>query len=125
MNAAPDLTMTALKMISALGIVLGGMFIVFYFSKRFLNRAGSGSNQQLINIIASQYIGVKKNISLVQVPGAILVLGISNDTIRLLTKIEDQETLEKLRYSETGSNLTFSDHLNRITSRFRITKSGD
>jgi flagellar biosynthetic protein FliO len=125
MNAAPDLTMTALKMISALGIILGGMFILFYFSKRFMNRDSSSSNQKLIKIIASQYIGVKKNISLVEVPGAILVLGISNDTIRLLTKIEDQETLEKLRYSKTGSTPSFSDHLNRITSRFRITKSGD
>jgi flagellar biosynthetic protein FliO len=125
MNAAPDLTMTALKMISALGIILGGMFILFYFSKRFMNRDSSSSNQKLIKIIASQYIGVKKNISLVEVPGAILVLGISNDTIRLLTKIEDQETLEKLRYSKTGSTPSFSDHLNRITSRFRMTKSGD
>ena len=125
MNAAPDLTMTALKMISALGIILGGMFILFYFSKRFMNRDSSSSNQKLIKIIASQYIGVKNNISLVEVPGAILVLGISNDTIRLLTKIEDQETLEKLRYSKTGSTPSFSDHLNRITSRFRITKSGD
>ena len=125
MNAAPDLTMTALKMISALGIILGGMFILLYFSKRFMNRDSSSSNQKLIKIIASQYIGVKKNISLVEVPGAILVLGISNDTIRLLTKIEDQETLEKLRYSKTGSTPSFSDHLNRITSRFKITKSGD
>ena len=125
MNAAPDLTMTALKMISALGIILGGMFILFYFSKRFMNRDSSSSNQKLIKIIASQYMGAKKNISLVEVPGAILVLGISNDTIRLLTKIEDQETLEKLRYSKTGSTPSFSDHLNRITSRFKITKSGD
>jgi len=125
MNAAPDLTMTALKMISALGIVLGGMFVVFYLSKRFMNRDINGSNQKLIKIIASQYIGVKKTISLVEVPGAILVLGISNDTIRLLTKIEDQETLEKLRPSEIGRTPSFSDHLNKITSRFRISKSGD
>ena len=125
MNAAPDLTMTALKMISALGIVLGGLFIVFYFSKRFMNRDGSGSNQKLIKVLASQYIGVKKNISLVEVPGAVLVLGISNDTIRLLTKIEDQATLDKLRQSETGNPLSFSDHLNKITSRFRTIKSGD
>ena len=125
MNATPDLTMTALKMISALGIVLGGLFIVFYFSKRFMNRDSSGSNQKLIKVLASQYIGVKKNISLVEVPGAILVLGISNDTIRLLTKIEDQETLDKFRQSEAGNTPSFSDHLNKITSRFRTIKSGD
>ena len=125
MNAAPDLTMTALKMVSALGIVLGGMFIIFYFGKRFMNRNSSGSNQKLINILASQYVGVKKSISLVEVPGAVLVLGISNDAIRLLTKIEDQETIEKIRQPEADHNASFSDHLNRITSRFMTTKSGD
>lgn len=125
MNATPDLTMTALKMISALGIVLGGMFIVFYFSKRFMNRNSSGSSQKLINVLASQYVGVKKSISLVEVPGAVLVLGISNDAIRLLTKIEDPETIEKFRQPETDHTASFSDHLNRITSRFMTTKNGD
>ena len=125
MNAAPDLTITALKMIAALGIVLGGMFLVFYFSKRFMNRSGSALNHSLIKIIASQYLGVKKHISLVEVPGAILVLGISNDAIRLLTKIEDPEVLEQLRQSESNPAPSFSDHLNRITSRFMTTKSGD
>ena len=79
----------------------------------------------MINVLASQYIGVKKNISLVEIPGAILVLGISNDAIRLLTKIEDQETLEKFRQAESGSTPSFSDHLNKITSKFRATRSGD
>ena len=91
MNTAPDALSTALQMFTALGIVLGGLLVVFYFMKRFLKRDKGGSSQQLIRVVASQYVGIKKNIALVEVPGAVLVVGITNDNISLLTKIEDKE----------------------------------
>ncbi len=89
MNMAPDAISTTLQMLTALAIVLGGLFVVFYLVKRFLKREVSASGNPLIRVISSQYIGIKKHIALVEVPGAVLVLGVSNDTIALLTKIED------------------------------------
>ena len=97
MITAPDMLSTAMKMLTALGIVLGGLIVVFYFMKRFLKRDVGGSNEALIKVIASQYIGIKKNISLVEIPGSILVVGVSNDNISLLTKIEDKVVLDDLR----------------------------
>ena len=76
MNTAPDIVSTAFQMLTALGIVLGGLLVAFYFMKRFLKRDIGGSKEQLIKVIASLYIGIKKNISLVEVPGSILVVGV-------------------------------------------------
>ena len=122
MNTAPDVVSSALQMLMALGIVLGGLLGVFYLLKRYLKRDSGGVKGQLIRVIANQYIGIKKNIALVEVPGSILVVGISNDNISLLTKIEDKEVLEDLRQEVSGITPSFSDHLQRLTTRFRSAK---
>jgi len=124
MNSAPDMLSGAFQMLAALGIVLGGLLVVFYLMKRYMKRDAGGANGQLIKVIASQYIGIKKNIALVRVPGTILVVGISNDRISLLTKIEDQAILEAIQQEGAGFSPSFSDHLQRLTARFRSTNTG-
>jgi len=125
MNTSPDIVSTALQMLTALGVVLGGVLVVFYFMKRFLKRDVGGSKEQLIKVIASQYIGIKKNISMVEIPGSILVVGVSNDNISLLTKIEDKALLDVLRQENSRITPSFSDHLQRLTGRFKQAKSSE
>ena len=125
MNTAPDILSTTLKMLTALGIVMGGLLVVFYFMKRFLKRDIGGSKEQLIKVIASQYIGIKKNISLIEVPGSILVVGVSNDNISLLTRIEDKVILDTLRRENSRVAPSFSDHLQRLSGRFRQAKNSE
>ena len=45
-------------------------------------------------------MGVKKSVTMVEVPGAVLVLGVTNDHIRLLTKIEDESLLDQFQLPE-------------------------
>ena len=125
MITAPDMLSTAMQMLTALGIVLGGLIVVFYFMKRFLKRDAGGSKEPLIKVIASQHIGIKKNISLVEIPGSILVVGVSNDNISLLTKIEDKVVLDDLRQKNSRIVPSFSDQLQRLTDRFKLAKSSD
>jgi flagellar protein FliO/FliZ len=124
MNTSPDMLATAFKVLAALVLVLGGMGIFFYLTKRVLRKEGSGSGGRMIRVLASQYVGLKKNISLVEIPGAILVVGVTADRIRLLTKIVDKTILDQIHDHRTG-NLTpsFTDHLNKITRRFLVHKN--
>lgn len=124
MNSSPDVVSGAFQMLTALGIVLGGLLLVFYFLKRYLKRDVGGSSGQLIQVIASQYIGIKKNITLIKVPGTILVVGVSNDNISMLTKIEDKEIIEAIEQEASGISPSFSDHLQRLTARFKSAKNG-
>jgi flagellar biosynthetic protein FliO len=125
MSTAPDAISTTLQMLTALAIVLGGLLVVFYLMKRFLRRDAGGPGNPLIRVLANQYLGIKKNIALVEVPGTVLVLGISNDNIRLLTKIEDQGALDAIRQETSRLTPSFSDHLQRLTTRFKPTNSDD
>ena len=126
MNATPDMLSTAVKMLVALGLVLGGLGVFFFLAKKVMRKDIGGNQDRLIHVLANQYLGMKKNISLVKVPGVILILGIAGDSIRLLAKIEDKEILD--RFNEpTSRQMTpsFSEHLNKITSRFRAAKDGE
>ena len=125
MNTTPDTVSIAFQMLTALGIVLGGLLVVFYFVKRFLKRDVGGSKEQLIKVIASQYIGLKKNISLIEIPGSILVVGVSNENISLLTKIEDKVILDVLHQGSSKGTLSFSSHLQRLTGKFKQAKNSE
>ncbi len=89
--------------------------------RRILKREVGGSSEKLIRVLSSSYIGVKKNISLIEVPGSILVLGVTSDNICLLAKIEDEEILNKFKRPEEKKRSTsFSDQLNKLCSRSRL-----
>ncbi len=124
MSIYPDIIPTAIKMLTALGVVLGGILVVYYFAKRILKRQVGNSKGKMIRVLESSYIGVKKNISLVEIPGAILVLGITNDNISLLSKIENQETIDGYKKVENKKELlSFSDRLHQISSKLKGIKS--
>ena len=123
MNAPPDMLATALKMVAALGVVLGGLFVVYYFTRRMTRSDGAGTRDKLIRVLANKFIGVKKNICMVEVPGSILILGVTNDRITLLSEIDDEKILERIAHAEnTGLAPTFADHLNKLVSRVKTGK---
>lgn len=123
MNAPPDMLTTALKMVAALGVVLGGLFVVYYFTRRMTRSDGAGTRDKLIRVLANKFIGVKKNICMVEVPGSILILGITNDRITLLSEINDDAVLDRIRHAKsTVSTPTFTDHLNKLVARIKTDK---
>ena len=76
MTAQPEMLGAAVKMLLSLVLVLGLFMGLFFIVKRYL-RNGSQGGGNLIKVISSCYIGVKKSIVIVQVPGALLVLGLT------------------------------------------------
>lgn len=124
MNYDPDLVSTALRMLTALAIILGGLLAVFFYTRRKSKIELGGSRERMVRVLGNSYIGVKKHISLVEVPGSILVLGITPDSICLLTKIEDEEIMDQLKSSQEEKIWpSFSDQLYKISSSFKGNKN--
>lgn len=122
MNAAPELIPSALKMIAALAAVLGGLFVLVHLGRRYLQRSVGPAKNRLVRVVASQPIGIKKAVTLVEVPGCVLVLGLSGDRIQMLTRLDDPQVLEQVRAHEGTGALSFYDHL----SKFNLSmKAGD
>ncbi len=121
MSSESGMILTSLKMLFALGAVLAILLFVYYFAKKIMNTGKLHYKDKLIRVLACNYIGVKKNISIVEVAGSILVLGITNDNIRLLTKIEDKEMIEKL-FAGDASDKPASGIFNKILLRVKEEK---
>lgn len=119
MTGAPDLLPSALNMIAALAVVLGGMFLLVHVARRWvLQRPAPAGGRPLMRVLASHPLGVKKSIALVDVPGCVLVLGLSGDRIQTLSRIRDAGEIERIRTcAAAGSPLSFAEHLMRLGLR--------
>ena len=104
--AQPDLYTTAIKTFSTLAIMLAVILIGFYLVKRFWPK-GSGfmSAHQWVRVITATSIAPKKMISLVEVGDEILVLGLTDGHISLLTKVTDEQMIHSLRASQGKKNV--------------------
>jgi flagellar biogenesis protein FliO len=83
-------------MVLSLGIVCAVLFMVV----RLLKRSGVAgkvfSSGGEIRLLATQSIAPQKYISLVEIGGEVLALGISETQITLLTKVENREFVERV-----------------------------
>lgn len=104
---ALNLRSMSLKMVYMMLVVLGILFSVFYLFKKFVwkNSVFAGQDKP-VNVISTGYLGPKKSIALVEVAGEVLVLGIANDNISLLSNIKDQNKVEKIKNPESPIKLS-------------------
>jgi flagellar biosynthetic protein FliO len=119
MNAAPELWFSALKMIASLAAVLGGLGIAVALARRYLRRAAGPGGERLIRVLAAHPLGVKKSVALVEVPGSVLVLGVSGERIQLLSRIDAPELLARLERQAPAAPGSFYAHLTELTARLK------
>ena len=94
-TSQPDLLEATLKTFAMLCVVLGLLILILYLIKRFFYLRNSLSDEKLIKVIAASHLAPKARIALVEVMGKKLVIGVSQDSIRFLTKIESSEQQAK------------------------------
>ncbi len=99
---APSLAASGFKMFYTLALVLGVMFLVFFIFKKTVWKHSLGGDKQLVKVLGSGFLGPRKTISLVEVAGEILIVGISGDTITLLSNIKDEKKIEKIKSDQNG-----------------------
>ena len=96
-----------LKMLVALAIVLGLMIGAMYILKKFLLQTPPGMDDgSTIQVLATRYLGPKNSIMLVNVLGQLIVIGLSNQQMSLLTTISDSRAAESLRNMQVNLKKT-------------------
>lgn len=83
------------KMILALGAVLGVLLLLVHLCKRTAAGKERFSAEGQVRLLTSKPIGPRKFVSLVEIGGQVLVLGVSEAQITLLDKIENRELMAK------------------------------
>ncbi|MBI3014037.1 MAG: flagellar biosynthetic protein FliO [Candidatus Tectomicrobia bacterium] len=86
-----SLNRVALRMAASLGAVLGILAIVALAMRQLLHKRGAWKGKErLIRVLSSSYLGPKKSLSLVEVAGERLVLGVSQNQIAMLARLPER-----------------------------------
>lgn len=121
----------ALKMVLFLSGLLGLLLVLAYLVRRyFLHTTLLSQRGPLIRVVARTYIAPKKTIALVQVPGKVLVVGITGHTmtalgelaeeqVAALSKGESQREAKKAQAEKDPSS--FRDALDQQVQEYRAT----
>ena len=91
------------KFAGGLFIVIPLIWLVLYFYSKSSGAKGVKDRTELMRVVTNLPIGPKKMVSVVNVAGQYLVLGVGPDSINYLTRIDDCEAVEKLEKAAQGS----------------------
>ena len=86
----------ALKMLLALGVIVGVFFVLLRALRRNHGLGKGLSGDPWIRILASKPIGPQKYVTLVEIGGEVLALGVSETQITPLGKIENRAWVERM-----------------------------
>ena len=76
-------------MVLVLGAVIGVIYVIFYFLKR--RGAPKMQDNELFSIISTQAITNNRTLHLVQVGNQYFLVGSSEQSVNLISEIEDKE----------------------------------
>ena len=94
----PSLGESLVKVGGALAVVLAMVLILAFAAKRYLSGAKSAlSAQKQLTVLSTHFIGVKKSVTLVEIAGEVLALGVTNENINLLARYDDPEKIEQIK----------------------------
>ncbi|MBI3128961.1 MAG: flagellar biosynthetic protein FliO [Candidatus Tectomicrobia bacterium] len=104
-------------LMARMGGLLGGLLILLAGGLAAFKKWGGsaakrlGAGAKVVRTLHRVYLAPKQSIAVVEVAGEILVVGISGQSISMLTKIEDGDALAKLR---DGGEASFVEQLSRL-----------
>ena len=104
MTDQPNMYYTVLKMLGILIVLSGGLYACLRLLKHLLHTGIVRKTDSLIRVLAVRSVGIKKQIVLVEVPGAVLVIGMAGDRMDLLDKIEDADIRKQISDDRISDN---------------------
>lgn len=95
---SPSTTAMFIKMIASLCLVLSFVFALAWVAKHYLGRFNAiPGYSNAVRVLTTGSIGGKKLISVVDIAGEILILGVTDERITLLSNISDKESIGRIR----------------------------
>lgn len=118
MTPEPDLGMAALKMTIALIMGMVMLVAVLWLLKRLSGRTPAGD--RLLRVIAQTPLGLRGQIALVAVPGALLVVAVTRSGVQPLHVISDPAVLaEVMEHPPAGLSFPGAVSFQGILAAFR------
>lgn len=113
-----SLTMAIFKTLGSLVLVVGLMLLLLFWIRKMGLARGGSSQEGLITVLDSQMLAPKKQVSVLEVAGSYLVIGLTEQQITLLATLDANDRLKEAAHSrKTFAPLpaSFASLLNKAT----------
>jgi flagellar biogenesis protein FliO len=113
------------KTIIVLGLLVGG----FYYFYRFVTKKAGIHlvGREVIKILSIVPVGQNKYLQVVDLAGRIMVIGVSDSNINLITEIKDKDEIDRIRLLSSKSTPVqpggFQEYISKYISRLLGNKS--
>lgn len=105
-------TLSLFKAFGVLLLLIGLMvFVATLLKKLGLGQGGFGSQGDLIRIIETRSVGPKKYVAVVEAAEEFFLLGISDQQVNLLTRLENEQLIRQSQSRRPGAAGGFADRL--------------
>jgi len=110
----PSLTRIVFSLLIIVAIIYASVFLLKKLSG---NRLGSGTRGKTIRVIEQTYLAPKKSVCLLKLADRAVLIGITDNTINMLTEISLDDLPEDITEAVTKQNLNFQGFLNNATGK--------
>lgn len=99
-----SLATSIFKAIGALVLILGLMLLMARLFRKLGTGIGAMGQNALINVLETRVLGPKKQVSVIEVGGEVLVLGVTDQQINLISRLDDPSRLLRPAVAKPAAN---------------------
>jgi flagellar protein FliO/FliZ len=117
--------MMILRTVAVMGVIIIGVY--FLFRTMVKKKSKLVTDSEVIAVLATYPLAANRIIQVVDIAGQVLVLGVSESSINLITELKDQETIDRIRLAsskEQGGAGTFKETFMKLLGGKGFSKPG-
>lgn len=114
-----------LRTIAVLAAIIVGIYLILRLFLKSRNKIVTDTG--LIKVLSSYPLAANRVIQVVEIAGKIMILGVSESSINLITEVEDQEFIDKIKLlssKESKVGGSFKDQIFKLMGGKRFQKAG-
>jgi flagellar protein FliO/FliZ len=114
-----------LRTIAVMGVIIIGIYFIFRLLIKKKNKLITDS--EVVKVLATYPLAANRIIQVVDIGGQVLVLGVSDSSINLITELQDKEVIDRIKLAsskEHGGAGTFRETFMNLLGGKAFTKPG-
>ncbi|MCK4803374.1 MAG: flagellar biosynthetic protein FliO [Spirochaetes bacterium] len=114
-----------LRTIAVLAAIIVGIYLILRLFLKSRNKIVTDTG--LIKVLSSYPLAANRVIQVVEIAGKIMILGVSESSINLITEVEDQEFIDKIKLlssKESKAGGSFKDQIFKLMGGKGFQKAG-
>ena len=117
--------MMILRTVAVMGVIIIGVY--FLFRVLVKKKTKLVTDSEVITVLATYPLAANRIIQVVDIGGQVLVLGVSDSSINLITELKDKESIDRIRLANSkkqGGSGTFKDTFMNLLGGKPFSKPG-